>query len=100
MFAFDKQRGVNSNMVFKTKDYRLPISKDRCGQYKLKGEEVINVCLTSDFFIEEADEWRNDVWKMIKWRSDLNFALFTKRVERIKQSFPDDWGDGCDIMYP
>lgn len=95
MFAFDSKRGINSNIVRKTKDYRLPISKNRNGQYKLTGE-VIHVCLTSDFFIEEADEWRKDVWKMIKWRSDLNFALFTKRVERIEECLPDDWENGYE----
>lgn len=96
MFAFDSRRGVDSNLVRKTKDYNLPIAKNKNGQYKLVGGETVMVCLTADFFIEEADEWRNDVWKMIKWRKDLNFALFTKRVERIKNCLPQDWGDGYE----
>ena len=47
----------------------------------------------SDFFIEEADEWREDAWLMIKRRSDLHFYMVTKRPERIAQCLPEDWGE-------
>ena len=53
-------------------------------------------CFTSDFFIEEADEWREDAWLMIQRRSDLHFFMITKRPERIAQCLPDDWGDGYE----
>jgi protein gp37 len=53
-------------------------------------------CFTSDFFIEEADEWREDAWLMIKRRSDLLFYMVTKRPERIAQCLPEDWGDGYE----
>lgn len=52
--------------------------------------------MTSNFFLEEADEWRSEVWDMIKTRSDVNFWLLTKRAERIKQCLPDDWGEGWE----
>jgi hypothetical protein len=35
--------------------------------------------MTSDFFLEEADEWRPAVWNMIRERSDLRFVIITKR---------------------
>jgi protein gp37 len=53
-------------------------------------------CFTSDFFIEEADEWREDAWLMIQRRSDLHFFMITKRPERIAQCLPDDWGGGYE----
>ena len=31
--------------------------------------------MTSDFFIEDADQWREEVWNFIKIRSDLNFII-------------------------
>lgn len=34
-----------------------------------------------DFFIEEADAWRDKCWKMIKERSDLKFLFLTKRID-------------------
>lgn len=95
MFYFDQERGVDSNHVFKTNSFLMPIKKDRHGKYKVQGGEL-QTCLTSDFFLEEADQWRNEVWQMIKMRSDVTFVLFTKRVERIEKCLPSDWGSGYE----
>ena len=38
--------------------------------------------MTSDFFLKEADEWREEAWRIIKARSDVIFILITKRAER------------------
>ena len=53
-------------------------------------------CFTSDFFIEEADEWREEAWLMIKRRDDLHFYMVTKRPERIAHCLPNDWEDGYE----
>jgi protein gp37 len=53
-------------------------------------------CFTSDFFIEEADAWREEAWLMIRRRSDLHFYMVTKRPERISPCLPADWGDGYE----
>jgi len=50
--------------------------------------------MTSDFFLEEADEWRKEVWEIIKKRPDLKFWLQTKRAERVEECLPKDWGNG------
>lgn len=55
---------------------------------------MVVVCQKSDFFIEEADEWRPFVWSMIKERKDLHFTIMTRRANRIKNSLPNDWGVG------
>jgi len=52
--------------------------------------------MTSDFFIEQADEWRTDAWAMIKHRKDLHFFIFTKRIDRFHICLPDDWGNGYE----
>jgi len=51
------------------------------------------VCSWSDFFIEEADEWRGEAWEIIKKCPHLIFQILTKRPERIKQCLPEDWGE-------
>jgi protein gp37 len=33
---------------------------------------------------------------MIKIRSDIEFLILTKRIDRYLVSLPDDWGDGYD----
>ena len=53
-------------------------------------------CFTSDFFIEDADVWREDAWQMMRQRRDLHFFMITKRPERIFQCLPEDWGDGYE----
>ena len=46
------------------------------------------VCSWSDFFIEEADQWRNDAWRIMHACLWLEFLLLTKRPERIAQCLP------------
>lgn len=53
--------------------------------------EVVYTCMTSDFFLEEADDWRAEAWEMIRKRPDLHFAIITKRIARFPVSLPDDW---------
>lgn len=99
----DNQRGLNPEEVriVKTK-FNLPIARDRYNQFKLLPGSHVGVCLTSDFFLEEADQWRDDAWAMIKYRQDCVFFIITKRVHRIAQCLPADWGDGYDnvILSP
>lgn len=55
-----------------------------------KGSTVF-VCTWSDFFIEEADQWRKFAWRLIEQRPDVRWLLVTKRPERIDGNLP--WGD-------
>ena len=97
MYFLDKTRGLDGSQIYKTKtDFNLPLKKDRQGNYKIKSGEFVRVCMSSDFFLEEADEWRDEVWEMIKKRPDVTFSLLTKRASRIKDHLPKDWGEGWD----
>ena len=69
MFRRDAQFNKDSTIVSKTKDYSLAVIRNKKGEYKLKSNSNVYVCMTSDFFIEEADEWRKEIWKMIRERS-------------------------------
>jgi protein gp37 len=64
-----------------------------------KPGDKIFTCSWSDFFIEEADEWRDWAWGIIRSRPDLHWQILTKRVDRIEQCLPDDWGDGWDNVW-
>ncbi len=57
------------------------------------------MCFSSDFFIEEADEWRDGCWDFIRRRNDCIFVMTTKRPERIKDCVPSDWGDGWEHVH-
>ncbi|NAW51412.1 DUF5131 family protein [Elizabethkingia argentiflava] len=94
VFRRDSLYGIDSKNVYKTKNFDLPVKRKRDGRYKITPGEHVWTCFTSDFFIEEADDWRADAWKMIDQRKDLTFSMATKRVDRVLQCLPDDWGSG------
>jgi protein gp37 len=73
--------------IQKTKDFYKPVSQIASGK-------IVATCFMTDFFIEEADEFRNEIWPIIKKRNDLIFIILTKRIERVNQCLPDDWGEG------
>lgn len=87
---------ISSSEVRKTANFDLPLKRKRDKSYKLDPGSMIYTCFTSDFFVEDADEWRIDVWKMINNRSDMMFYIFTKLIDRFHISLPEDWGDGYD----
>lgn len=76
--------------------FRLPIARDRRGAYKYPAGTTFYTCFTSDFFLEEADGWRGEVWDMIRERDDCRFFIITKRVHRIAECLPEDWGEGYE----
>ena len=65
----------------------------------LKDFSKIFTCSWSDFFIEYADVWRADDWKVIKAHPLHQWHILTKRPERIRECLPDDWGDGYDNVW-
>lgn len=96
MYFLDVKRGVDTSIVTRTANFDLPLRRDRHGNYKLKSGMQLYVCLSTDFFVEEADEWRNEVWAMMRRRTDIAFRLLTKRAHRIMDCLPADWGEGYD----
>ena len=89
----DLKRNVNTNEIVKTEDFNKPIEKLKNGEFKMKSG-IVYLCFLTDFLIEEADEWRNECWKMIKMRQDCTFLFLTKRIDRFMKCIPNDWGEG------
>ena len=103
MFRRDEEYGKDPTNVHKTSSFNLPVRKYRSGPYKglnrIPAGSLIYTCFTSDFFIEEADDWRPEAWDMIRRRPDCSFFMITKRPERILQCLPADWGKGWDHVH-
>lgn len=100
VYFLDKMRGKSGSDIYKTKTgFRYPLSKDRSGKYKIQSGEMISVCMTSDFFLAEADEWRAEAWDMMRLRSDVIFLLLTKRIGRVRDLLPENWGNGWDNIF-
>ena len=100
MYFLDKMRDKDGSEIYRTKaGFDYPLSRDRKGSYKIKSGETIRVCMTSDFFLEQADEWREEAWDIMRIRRDVIFFLLTKRPERVAQCLPEDWGDGWENIF-
>jgi protein gp37 len=84
------------NTIQKTAQFDWVTKKNAKGEYNIKGNKILPTCFATDFFLPEADEWRAEVWEMIKIRSDIEFLILTKRIDRFPVSLPEDWGDGYD----
>lgn len=96
VYRIDARHGRDSSIVTKTGNFALPLKRKRSGEYKLSGNETVYTCFTSDFFLEDADDWRPEAWEMIGTRSDLHFLIVTKRIHRFRIGLPDDWGNGYE----
>ena len=97
VYRMDGAFGRDSSIVEKTKAFDYPVKKNKYGEYKLScSDSPVYVCLSSDFFIDEADKWRSEIWEMIKTRSDIDFKIITKRIERFAECIPEDWGEGYE----
>ena len=100
MYFLDRMRDQDGSRIYKTKNgFRYPLSKNRQGQYKIKSGEMIRVCMTSDFFLEEADPWREEAWAVMRQRKDVKFFLLTKRPQRVASCLPYDWGTGWENVF-
>ena len=96
VYCRDAKYDIDSSIVRKTKNFDLPIQRKRNGEYKIPAGTQVYTCFTSDFFVEDTDEWRGNAWAMIRERSDLHFLMITKRIDRFEASVPDDWGTGYE----
>lgn len=55
---------------------------------KWKEGRRIFTCSWSDFFIEEADAWRDEAWEVIRQTPQHTYQILTKRPERIHENLP------------
>lgn len=96
VYRGDAQRDIDSTVVTQTKNFNLPARKKKNGEFKIPAGTLVYTCLTSDFFVEDADPWRPEAWRMILARQDLHFFIITKRIKRFTECLPAEWGEGYE----
>lgn len=101
VYREDAARGatIPTSEVRKTSSFNLPIRRDRQKNWKFPAGTHFWLCFTSDLLIEEADEWRPEIWNIIRQRSDCSFTFLTKRIDRLSVCLPTDWGEGYDNVF-
>lgn len=81
MFRDKKRYGQDGNVVSKSKTkFNEP--------EKWKDGRLIFTCSWSDWFIEEADPWREDAYQVIRRTPRHTYQILTKRIERAAGRIP------------
>lgn len=92
MFRDKEKYGQNGSVVLRSKTkFNDPL--------KWKDPKLVFTCSWSDWFIEDADAWRDEAWAIIKATPHLTYQILTKRPERILDHLPADWGEGYDNVW-
>lgn len=65
---------------------------------KLSPGSRVFTCSWSDWFHKDADQWRDEAWKIVK-DTPYVYLILTKRPERILDNLPADWGDGYSNVW-
>ena len=66
---------------------------------KWQGPAKVFTCSWSDFFIEQADEWRDEAWDIIRRTPHLTYQILTKRPENIVARLPRNWNEGWNNVW-
>ena len=92
----DGGRSRGNKRVVTKWDEPLKVQKAaaKAGEYK-----TVFACSYSDFFMEEADQWRDEAWEMIRATPNLIWQLTSKRTHLIADRLPPDWGDGYPNVW-
>jgi protein gp37 len=101
-FLVSKRMGKDFGAVTRTKTWRDPIRWNaRATELQEKlGRRVRVFCASlTDFFIQDADEWRDEAWKVIRECANLDFLILTKRPRLIPSRLPADWGNGYPNVW-
>jgi protein gp37 len=65
-----------------------------------RGKSIrIFTCSLSDFFHQDADQWRPEAWSIIRNTPHLAWMVLTKRPGRILSHLPADWGEGYPNVW-
>src|SRR6266498_5551388 len=84
MFREKRQYGQDPDVVVRSKTtFNAPL--------KWKDSALVFTCSWSDWFIEEADPWRDEAWDVIRRTPHLTYQILTKRIERASSCLPKDW---------
>ena len=84
----DARRGVDTGDIRPSAKFDAPLG--------MKGNQTVYVCFSSDFLLPEADAWRPRCWQIMRRRPDLHFLFLTKRIHRLEDCLPSDWGSGYE----
>ncbi len=94
--------GRDFSVVQRTKTWKDPIKWNRNAQVLAAemGRRVRVFCASlTDFFIQDADPWRDEAWDVIRRCTEMDWLILTKRPALIAPRLPEDWGQGWPHVW-
>jgi protein gp37 len=98
MFRDQHRYGLDPTIVTRTKTWGQPKKWQKEAEANNR-KDFVFTCSWSDWFIEAADEWRPEAWKLLKETPNLIYQILTKRPELIRDRLPPDWGTGYPNVW-
>jgi protein gp37 len=93
IYSKDRKRGRDTSQIIRKDEFYKPILKDLFDEYVIPANTLVWLCFASDFFLKEADQYRDECFEIIRKRPDLNFHFLTKRIARYKDILPTDFAE-------
>ena len=75
-------------------NWQQPIRWNREAEAAGVHRRVFCASLADVFDNQVPEEWRTDLWALIKATPHLGWVLLSKRIGNAPKMFPADWGDG------
>ncbi len=88
MFRDKKRFGQDPTRVVRSSDATFQAPR------RWRESRRIFTCSWSDFFIADADPWRDEAWEIIQATQQHTYQILTKRPERVLEHLPwhrDPW---------
>jgi protein gp37 len=105
MFRDQRRYGRDPSVVVRCSPatFNAPLSaawaRVRTQKLAQKGAHHVFTCSWSDWFHEDADEWRDEAWDIIRRTPESTYQILTKRSDRIADHLPADWGNGWPNVW-
>jgi len=94
--------GRDFSVVQRTKTWKDPLRWNRKAPQLAAelGRRVRVFCASlTDFFIQDADQWRDEAWEVIRRCNEMDWLILTKRPQLIPRRLPADWDKGWPHVW-
>lgn len=93
MFAGKKRYGQDPTKVVRAgaATFNAPL--------RWKAPARVFTCSWSDWFIRDADPWRDEAWGIVATTPHLTYQILTKRPVRIRMHTPRGWPNGLPNVW-
>ena len=91
---YDPKDIVRTKTVF-----NMPLKYKKTKSECWDGPPLLFTSSLTDWAHEAIDSYRGEMWDIIRERRDLTFQLLTKRIDRVPEILPLDWGEGWSHVW-